>query len=74
MEKQSGPSGLFRYARYINLPIQFIAVFGIFGFAGHWVDGKLGTRPWLFLVGAAVGFGAAFYNLYREVYGEKRGG
>jgi F0F1-type ATP synthase assembly protein I len=31
------------------------------------VDGVLGTRPLLTIVGAFVGAGAGFYNLYRQL-------
>ena len=74
MEKQSGPAGPWRSAlRHSHLGIQFGLTILIFVLAGYWADGKLGSQPWLVLVGLGVGFGAAFYNLYREVYGEKKG-
>lgn len=73
MEEQSGPSGPFRYARYFNLPIQFSATIGVFVLAGWWADGEFGTKPWLMVTGLALGFGAGFYNLIREVYGDKKG-
>lgn len=31
---------------------------------GHWLDGKFGTEPWLFLVFLGFGIAAAFKNLY----------
>jgi F0F1-type ATP synthase assembly protein I len=31
--------------------------------AGYWLDGKLGTRPWLTLVGLFLGLGLGVYNL-----------
>jgi len=31
---------------------------------GHYLDGKFGTEPWLFLVFLAFGIVAAFRNLY----------
>ena len=33
--------------------------------AGYWLDGKLGTRPWLFLVGGVFGVVAAFWQVYK---------
>lgn len=74
MDEKPGPGGPFRvYARQMHLGIQFILTIGLLLFIGYWVDGKLGTRPWVMLTGLGLGFGVAFYNLYREVYGEKRG-
>ena len=35
--------------------------------AGYWLDGKLGTRPWLFLAGGCVGVLAAFWQVYKLV-------
>jgi F0F1-type ATP synthase assembly protein I len=32
---------------------------------GWWADGKLGTRPWLTLAGAAMGIIGGLYNLWR---------
>lgn len=31
---------------------------------GHYLDGKFGTEPWLFLVFFGFGIAAAFRNLY----------
>jgi F0F1-type ATP synthase assembly protein I len=38
---------------------------GVFG--GQWLDRRLGTGPWLVIVGAFVGAAAGFYNLYRTI-------
>ncbi len=45
----------------------FEAVFAILVgvLAGHWADGALGTRPWLLLLGFAVGFGSFVLRLVR---------
>jgi len=48
---------------------------GLFG--GRWLDGRLGTRPWLVLAGAVAGAAAGMWNFYRRVVppgGTKRGG
>ena len=48
---------------------------GLFG--GRWLDGRLGTRPWLVIVGAIVGAAAGMWNVYRRVVppgGANRGG
>lgn len=35
--------------------------------AGYWLDGKLGTRPYLFLLGGVFGIGASFWQVYKQV-------
>lgn len=39
--------------------------------AGYWLDGKLGTRPLLFLLGGVFGILAAFWQCYKLVMGKK---
>jgi ATP synthase protein I len=36
-------------------------------FAGQWLDRRMGTAPWLVILGVAVGAAAGFYNLYRTL-------
>jgi ATP synthase protein I len=33
--------------------------------AGLWLDSKLGTSPWLFLLGLGLGFAAGVVNIYK---------
>jgi F0F1-type ATP synthase assembly protein I len=38
----------------------------VMGFgAGYWLDGVLGTRPWLSFLGFVLGVGAGVLNVYR---------
>jgi hypothetical protein len=39
---------------------------------GYWLDGKLGTRPLFFLLGAAIGLAAAGYHFYLTMKGRQR--
>lgn len=50
---------------YLSLGIEFIAVILLCLFAGRWLDGKLGTAPFLMLFGVFSGMAVAFYNLYQ---------
>lgn len=34
-------------------------------FVGWWADRRIGTEPWLLILGTFVGAAAGFYNLYR---------
>lgn len=47
----------------------FTFVIAILGglFLGQWLDRKLGTAPWLLIVGVFVGAGASFYSMYTKL-------
>ena len=36
-------------------------------YLGQWLDGKLGTAPWLLIVGVFTGAGASFYSMYSKL-------
>jgi F0F1-type ATP synthase assembly protein I len=48
------------------------ATLGLSAWLGYWLDGRLGTRPWLTIVMVFVGASAAFYSIYRKVMGPRR--
>lgn len=49
--------------RYSGLGAAYTATLAVFGFAGYWLDGKLGTSPWLLILGVFLGFGLGTYSL-----------
>ena len=49
----------------IGLAFVFALMMG-FG-AGYWLDGKFGTKPWLSLLGFAVGLAAGILNVVRTM-------
>jgi hypothetical protein len=54
---------------------QLVASVGAFTLLGWWLDGKLGhERPWLTLVGAAVGMTGGFISFFRTVLGKRKNG
>lgn len=53
--------------QYLGLGMQFAGSIVLFLFLGQWLDGKLGTEPWLLLLGVFVGASAGFYSLYRQL-------
>jgi F0F1-type ATP synthase assembly protein I len=61
---QTAWSGMGQYAGF---GLQFAVAVGFFLWVGWKVDGRLGTTPWLTILGAFVGGGAAFYSLYRHL-------
>ena len=36
-------------------------------YLGQWLDGKLGTAPWLLIAGVFMGAGASFYHMYAKL-------
>lgn len=40
---------------------------------GYWLDGKLGTGPWLLIAGACAGFALGFYIIVRAAKNMSRG-
>ncbi len=54
-------------ASLAGVGFQFVASILLFLFIGKWLDGKLGTEPWLLILGVFVGAAAGFYSMYRKV-------
>lgn len=59
-------------AAFTGLGIQLVAsvLLGLYG--GRWLDGKLGTAPWLLVAGAFLGAFAGFYGMYRSLMASQR--
>jgi ATP synthase protein I len=36
-------------------------------YLGQWLDRKLGTAPWLLMIGVFGGAGLSFYSMYRKL-------
>jgi ATP synthase protein I len=54
-------------AQFLGVGLQLAASIVLFLFIGQWLDRRLGTEPWLLLIGVFVGAGAGFYSLYRQL-------
>jgi F0F1-type ATP synthase assembly protein I len=54
-----------RQTSYATVGLEFVVsiIFGFLG--GRWLDGKLGTHPWLALTGLVFGLVAGFRFIYR---------
>jgi F0F1-type ATP synthase assembly protein I len=64
---QRGEQPQAEYLRYAGVGIQFAGTFLVTGALGWWLDGKLGTSPWLLLVGIFLGAAGGFYSLVLKV-------
>ena len=51
-------------AMLTQIGLIFVVCIGIGFFLGRFLDGWLGTTPWLMLVGLLIGIGAAFKSLF----------
>jgi F0F1-type ATP synthase assembly protein I len=52
---------------YAGLGLQFAASIILFLFLGQWLDRRLGTEPWMLLIGVFVGAGGSFFLMYRKL-------
>lgn len=55
------------YSRYAGLGIQLAATIGLFAWGGHWLDGKIGTRPIFLIAGVLLGFVGALISMVRRM-------
>ncbi len=53
----------------MTLAVTVLAALG----AGYWLDGRLGTRPWLTLLGACLGVAVALVYFIKTVTGSSKG-
>lgn len=51
----------------LGVGLQFAGAILLFLFLGRWLDERLGTEPWLLLLGVLVGAVAGFISLYRQL-------
>lgn len=58
-----GPSG----AEFAGIGLQFVVSMLGGLYAGQWLDRKLGTAPWLLIIGVFSGAGLSFYSMYRKL-------
>jgi F0F1-type ATP synthase assembly protein I len=47
----------------VGLELAFLILLGLF--VGQWIDKRLGTAPWLLILGVFAGAAAGFVNMYR---------
>lgn len=69
LQEQKNPKDSFAYVfgLYSTVGIQLVISVVLGLYAGTWGDKKLGTDPWLMILGIVLGTAAGFYNLVRIV-------
>lgn len=72
-ESGSDPRAMLRASgRYMGFGLQWALAVLLFLGIGAWLDSKLGTSPFLLILGAFVGGAAGFYSLYYHIVIEPR--
>jgi F0F1-type ATP synthase assembly protein I len=66
-DREDRPTPMSQAGEVMGVGLQFAGAILIFLFLGRWLDEKLGTSPWLLLIGVMVGAAAGFYSLYRQL-------
>lgn len=68
MGRRKGMSG----AEFAGVGLQFGIIIVVFAFGGIWLDRKLGTSPWLVIVGVFGGAALGFWEMYRVMIRRRR--
>jgi ATP synthase protein I len=66
--RREGPSP----ASFAGAGVQFVVSILLFLYIGKWLDARLGTSPWLLMLGVFLGAGAGFYSFYRRIMAASR--
>ena len=51
-----------------GMGVQFVVAILLFLFIGKWLDSRLGTSPWLLILGVFLGATASTVAMYRRVF------
>jgi F0F1-type ATP synthase assembly protein I len=51
-----------------GMGVQFVVAILLFLFLGKWLDSRLGTSPWLLILGVFSGATASMVAMYRRVF------
>jgi len=51
-----------------GMGVQFLVAILLFLFIGKWLDSRLGTSPWLLILGVFTGATASTVAMYRRVF------
>lgn len=60
------------FASLAGMGVQFVVAILLFLFLGKWLDERLGTSPWLLILGVFGAAGASTYAMYRKVFPSER--
>jgi F0F1-type ATP synthase assembly protein I len=63
-QRETPQSTSAQVSKYVGTGMTWALSTVLFLYAGHLLDGRLGTTPWLTLIGAFVGAAAGFWYMY----------
>jgi F0F1-type ATP synthase assembly protein I len=55
------------FGRFAGLGLRFVLTIALFGLLGWWLDGKVGSTPWILVSGVVLGAVVAFISIVRAV-------
>jgi F0F1-type ATP synthase assembly protein I len=55
------------FGRYAGLGLRFVVTIALFGLLGWWLDGRLGSTPWVLVGAILLGAVVAFIGIVRAV-------
>jgi len=58
--------------RLASVGTQFAATLAVFSGLGWWLDARLGSKPWLLLLGVFSGFGLGLYSMVLKLSPKER--
>ena len=65
MTREPGRTWAQSFGPYLTMGIQLALAVVVFFFVGRWLDGRLGTAPWLMLAGLLVGIAGGMIKFLR---------
>ena len=71
-----GPAGpTLKGTQFIGLGFEMVVPIVLLMYVGYRLDAWLGSKPWLFLLGAFLGIAVGFYGMFKRVgvFGNRRG-
>jgi F0F1-type ATP synthase assembly protein I len=71
-QKRDGTGSAAQASKYLGVGLTSALSTLLFLYLGSLVDARIGTAPWLTLIGAFVGAGAGFYYMYYHLVIEPR--
>jgi ATP synthase protein I len=67
-ERSPQPNGPSSSSELAGMGVQFVVAILLCLFLGKWLDARLGTSPWLLILGVFVGATAATVAMYRKAF------
>ena len=67
MTDPQGRPALLEAMKYAQIGTMLVAPMGVLGGIGYWLDRRLGSAPWLLLLGLILGMAAGFVSFLRLV-------